>query len=124
MAVVINVAAGDAHGAEVVRPLHESMLAKGAISIIQQKHAVAEFVGDIKIGPAVVVDIEPDSTENRARTPGRAAFFGDVLELPVAQVAPKLVAAFVATVAIQPRLLFALAWPGHIKVYKAVLVVV
>ena len=52
-----------AHRAEVARPVGEVLFAERAVAVVEQQHAVAEFVDDVEVGPAVVVGVQPDGAE-------------------------------------------------------------
>ena len=41
-----------------------------AVAVVKQQHAVAKFVDDVEVGPAVVVGVEPDGV-NVDRWPAR-----------------------------------------------------
>src|SRR5207249_1717046 len=95
-----------------------------AVLLVDEQDAVAELVGHVQVGPAVVVGVEPDGAEGRAEAAAGAGGLGHILELPVALVAPQLVAFALAALAVDPGVGLAGAGPGDIQVEAAVAVVV
>src|SRR5262249_33753227 len=117
VAIVVNVAGGRAHRAEIAGSLHDQLGAEFALALVDIQDAFAEFVDDIQVGPAVVVGIQPDSGEGgSAPAADAAARFGHVLEAPVAEVAPQFIGARLACAAAQPGAGTGLAWSQKIKV--------